>query len=74
MSLKIFHTSDLHLGMKFAGYPVVQKELTEARFKTLEKLVELSNHKKCNLFVVTGDLFESVSLEPGNKTSSKNRY
>lgn len=62
MSLKIFHTSDLHLGMKFAGYPEVQAELSEARFKTLEKLIEYANKEKCDLFVVAGDLFDRVSV------------
>ena len=35
MSFKIFHTSDIHLGMKFAGYPEVQAELIDARFETM---------------------------------------
>ena len=46
MSLKIFLTSDLHLGMKFAGYPEVQAELSEARFNALEKLVGTANEKQ----------------------------
>ena len=62
MSLKIFHTSDLHLGMKFAGYPEVQAELSEARFKTLENLVSLANREKCDLFIIAGDLFDRVSV------------
>ncbi|MDO8724603.1 MAG: DNA repair exonuclease [Candidatus Methanoperedens sp.] len=66
MSLKIFLTSDLHLGMKFAGYPKVQSELTEARFATLENLVQRANHENCNLFVVAGDLFDRVSIAKSN--------
>jgi len=62
MSLKIFHTSDIHLGMKFAGYPEVQSELSEARFKTLENLVNLANSEKCDLFIIAGDLFDRVSV------------
>lgn len=62
MSLKILHTSDIHLGMKFAGYPEVQAELSEARFKTLEKLVNLANTEKCDLFIIAGDLFDRVSI------------
>lgn len=60
MSLKIFHTSDLHLGMKFSGYPEVQSMLTEARFETLQNLVNKANEEQCNLFVVAGDLFDRV--------------
>lgn len=56
MGLKIFHTSDIHLGMKFASYPEVQKELSEARLNTLEILVEISNTGVCDIFVVAGDL------------------
>jgi len=62
MSLKIILTSDVHLGMKFSRYPEVQAELSEARFSTLERLVQRANEEKCNLFVVAGDLFDRVSV------------
>jgi DNA repair exonuclease SbcCD nuclease subunit len=62
MSLRIFHTSDLHLGMKFSGYPEVQAELIEARFATLKRLVAVANEKSCDLFVVAGDLFNQVKV------------
>lgn len=62
MLLKIFHTADLHLGMKFAGYPEAQSELTEARFTTLKNLVKLANEKSCDLFMVAGDLFDRTGV------------
>lgn len=63
MPLKIFLTADIHLGMKFAGYPEdVQDKLIEARFKTLENLVNRANKERCDLFVVAGDLFNRVSV------------
>lgn len=62
MGLRIFHTSDLHLGMKFGGYPEIQNELIEARFETLKKLVSLANKKNCDLFVISGDLFNQVKV------------
>lgn len=62
MPLRIFLTSDLHLGMKFSGYPEVQAELSEARFKTLERLVGSANENQCNLFVIAGDLFDRVTV------------
>ena len=62
MSLKIFHTADIHLGMKFAGYPEVQSELSEARFIALDNLVKKANEKKCDLFVVAGDLFDRITV------------
>ena len=37
MAIKIFHTADLHLRMRFAGYPEIQNELINARFEKLEK-------------------------------------
>lgn len=62
MALKILATADLHLGMKFSGYPVVQSELTEARFKALKGLVEKANQEGCNLFIIAGDLFDRVKV------------
>jgi DNA repair exonuclease SbcCD nuclease subunit len=62
MPLRILLTSDLHLGLKFAGYPEVQDRLIEARFRTLRRLVDHANHEKCDLFVIAGDLFDRVSV------------
>jgi len=62
MGIKIFHTADLHLGMRFAGYPDVQDELINARYETLENMVELANRENCTLFVMAGDLFDRTTL------------
>jgi predicted phosphodiesterase len=62
VELKIFLTADLHLGMKFARYPEVQKELSEARFETLQSLVDRANGEGCSLFLVAGDLFDRVTV------------
>ncbi len=64
MTIKIFHTADLHLGMKFAGYPSIQNELINARYETLEKMIEIANGEKCELFVIAGDLFDRVTVKP----------
>jgi len=48
--------------MKFAGYPEVQVELSEARFNTLERLVGSANETQCNLFIIAGDLFDRVTV------------
>ena len=67
MSLKIFCTSDIHLGMKFANYPDhIRESLVEVRFKTLENLVEKANSEKCDLFIVAGDLFDRISVAKGD--------
>jgi len=62
MGIKIFHTADLHLGMRFAGYPDVQDELINARYETLENMVKLANQESCTLFVMAGDLFDRTTL------------
>ena len=61
-ALESFLTSDVHLGMKFAGYPEVQVDLSEARFSALERLVGSANENQCNLFVIAGDLFDRVTV------------
>ena len=63
MPLKILHTSDLHLGMKFASYECeVQEKLVEARFECLSRLVAAANDNGCDLLVVAGDLFDRVTV------------
>ena len=64
--MKIFLTSDVHLGMKFAGYPSVQEKLIEARFEALKRCVDIANERECELFVVGGDLFDRVSVAKGD--------
>lgn len=69
MALKILHTADLHLGLKFASfadYPDVQTELTEARFKVLEDLVDRANSERCDLFILAGDVFDLVTVAKGD--------
>lgn len=55
MVLKIFHTAGLHLGMRFAGYPEVQDKIINARYETLESMVEVANKEKCDFFIIFGD-------------------
>jgi len=60
--LRIFLTSDIHLGLKFGGYPEVQKELAEARFETLQQCVRKANQEECHIFAVGGDMFDKVTV------------
>ncbi len=65
MSLKVFHTGDLHLGMLYQnrGYPEdVRRELMEARFRVLEQMIETANREACQLFIIAGDLFERLRM------------
>jgi len=66
VALKVFHTGDLHLGMLYLsrGYPEeIRQELMEARFRTLEQMVEKANQEECQLFIVAGDLFERLKIK-----------
>ena len=68
MLLKLLHTADLHLGMTYnhRNYPEgLRRQLVEARYETLEKLVELANREKCCLLVVAGDLFHQANIARG---------
>ena len=62
MSLRVFLTSDLHLGMKFAQYPAAHAELEEERFLCLERMVAQAGAAHCDLLVIAGDLFHRVSM------------
>lgn len=63
MVLSIFHTGDIHLGMKFNNYgDHVKGLLSQARFSTLENMIEKSNQLGADLFVVAGDLFNRVQV------------
>lgn len=60
--IKIFHTADLHIGMRFNGYPEpIKTSLQEARLNVLSNMVVLANEEKCNLFVIAGDLFDRIT-------------
>lgn len=62
MPLRLLATSDIHLGMKFTGYPEVQEELCEARFLALESLVGIANDRSCDMIVIAGDLFDRLRV------------
>lgn len=58
--MKILHTADLHIGMKFKNYSTFAERLCAARTETLNRLIDTANRAKCDLFVITGDLFDSL--------------
>ncbi len=61
MDIKIFHTADLHIGMKFKGYPDdIRDLLQEGRINALKNMVYLANEEKANLLVIAGDLFDRI--------------
>ncbi|WP_313757767.1 metallophosphoesterase [Tissierella sp.] len=63
MELKIFHTGDIHLGMKFNNYAdEIRENLCEARFLALENMIIKSNELNTDLFVIAGDLFNTIQV------------
>ena len=61
--LRIFVTGDNHIGLKYAGYDRASL-LSESRIETFKRMVESANNEKCDLFVITGDLFDNISKIP----------
>ncbi|HEX2867213.1 MAG TPA: DNA repair exonuclease [Ignavibacteriales bacterium] len=65
MSVKIFHTADIHIGLKFSGrdYPQDLKDrLVAEPLETLKRMVRLANENKCDLFVIAGDMFDRTNI------------
>jgi DNA repair exonuclease SbcCD nuclease subunit len=62
MEIKIFHTGDIHIGMRFNKYPEeVMNTLRQARIDVIENMVDIANKNGCNLFVIAGDLFDKTT-------------
>ena len=57
--LKIFVTGDNHIGLKYASHEKASV-LIEARISAFYDMVQKANDEECNLFVITGDLFENT--------------
>lgn len=57
--LRIFLTGDNHIGLKYAGYEKASL-LANSRIKAFEDMVDSANRESCDLFVITGDLFENT--------------
>ena len=67
MHLKIMHTGDVHIGMKFNNYPdYLQDKLIEARYEVLNNIVNIGNDKNSNLLVISGDLFDKQNIKESN--------
>lgn len=57
--LKIFMTGDNHIGLKYARHEQ-SAQLSIARITAFEDMVKCANAELCDLFVITGDLFENT--------------
>ena len=64
MKIKIVHTADNHIGMKFGSYPPnVKERLIEERVNALEAIITKANNLEAHFLVVAGDLFDSVNMK-----------
>lgn len=62
MGIKIFHTGDVHIGMRFNKYPEdVMNILRQARLDVIERMVDKANANACHIFVIAGDLFDKTT-------------
>ena len=57
--LRIFITGDNHIGLKYASHEQ-SAVLVSSRITAFEGMVRTANQEKCDLFVITGDLFENT--------------
>ena len=59
--IKIFVTGYNHFGKKYDRYPEIRDRLVDNRFVCFEKMVEKAEQEGCDIFAVTGDLFDNCS-------------
>lgn len=57
--IRIFMTGDNHIGLKYTSHENAGI-LAESRINAFAVMVEEANAEKCDLFVITGDLFENT--------------
>ena len=57
--IRIFMTGDNHFGLKFDKWEC-RETLLQSRFDSFSEMVTEAESSRCDLFVVTGDLFENT--------------
>lgn len=57
--LRIFVTGDNHIGLKYASHEQ-SAVLASKRIAAFEGMVKAANDENCDLFVITGDLFDNT--------------
>lgn len=57
--IRIFETGDNHIGLKYASHEQAAI-LASSRVTAFENMVQVANQENCDLFVITGDLFENT--------------
>lgn len=63
-AFSFIHTADLHLDSPFKGISEINEkislELTEATFKTFNKIIDLCIEKKVDFLLIAGDIYDGV--------------
>ena len=59
--VRLFVTGDNHFGKKYDRYPDVKDILIESRFESFREMVHKAEAEECDMFVITGDLFDNIS-------------
>lgn len=57
--MKIFLTGDNHIGLKYASHEQAAT-LVASRISAFEDMVQAANTENCDLFVISGDLFDKT--------------
>ena len=60
--IKIFVTGDNHIGLKFNRFSEVSDRLIESRYESIKGMVRKAEEEECDIFVVTGDLFDRINM------------
>lgn len=61
--LRIFMTGDNHIGKQYSNHSAKDKIISE-RINALSRMAAKANEENCDLFAVTGDLFERTARIP----------
>ena len=60
MGLKILHSADWHMDFPFAGFAPAQQEYLKQELKKVPaKIAELCRREKCDLVLLSGDIFDN---------------
>ncbi|RKY95903.1 MAG: hypothetical protein DRQ06_02685 [Candidatus Hydrothermota bacterium] len=62
--VRFIHTADWQIGFEAREAAEIGDELREARFETIEKIVEIALRERVDFLLVAGDLFESNFVSP----------
>jgi DNA repair exonuclease SbcCD nuclease subunit len=58
MAIKLLHTADWHLGMRFPSFTVHEQKLTQQRLGTVRNILGVAERYDVDAVVVAGDVFD----------------